>query len=40
MKEPTDKRRQWRWFVGLSAGGMLAMLLLAGLVRLVLKIGG
>jgi hypothetical protein len=32
----TEKTRQWLWFGGLMAGGMLAMLLLAGLVRLVI----
>jgi hypothetical protein len=36
----TEKQRQWLWFVGLFAGGMAAMLLLAGLVRVALKIGG
>jgi hypothetical protein len=32
----TDKQRQWLWFGGLFAGGMLAMLLLAGMVRMML----
>lgn len=36
----TDRRRQWLWFAGLVTAGMAAMLLLAGLVRLVLKLGG
>ncbi|WP_419657408.1 hypothetical protein [Desulfosarcina variabilis] len=36
----TEKQRQWLWFVGLFAGGMIAMLLLAGLVKLALKMGG
>lgn len=36
----TDRQRQWVWFVGLLVGGMAAMLILSGLVRLVLKLGG
>ena len=39
MKPLTEKQRQWLWFVGLFAGGLIAMLLLAGLVKMVLKIG-
>jgi hypothetical protein len=35
----TEKQRQWLWFVGLIVGGMTAMLLLAGLVRVMLRIG-
>jgi hypothetical protein len=35
----TERQRQWLWFVGLLAGGMIAMLLLAGLVRMILKAG-
>ena len=33
----SEKRRQWLWFAGLLAGGMAGMLLLAGAVRLMLK---
>lgn len=41
MTRSTEKRRQWLWFAGLFAGGMIAMLLLAGLVRVLLRrIGG
>jgi hypothetical protein len=40
MMRFTERQRQWLWFVGLFAGGMAAMLVLAGLVRLMLKIGG
>ena len=36
----TEKQRQWLWFAGLSAGGMAAMLVLAGLMRLMLRMGG
>ncbi len=36
----TEKQRQWLWFSGLFAGGMAAMLVLAGLVRLMLGMGG
>jgi len=32
----TDKQRQWLWFAGLFIGGMAAMLVLAGVVRLML----
>jgi len=33
----TDVQRQWLWFAGLFAAGMAAMLVLAGLVRLILR---
>jgi hypothetical protein len=36
MMRLTEKERQWLWFFGLSAGGMVAMAVLAGLVRLIL----
>jgi len=32
----TDKQRQWLWFAGLVVVGMAAMLVLAGIVRLML----
>ena len=32
----TDKQRQWLWFAGLLLGGMFAMLVLAGTVRMLL----
>ncbi|HSO18648.1 MAG TPA: hypothetical protein VLT88_04285 [Desulfosarcina sp.] len=32
----TDRQRQWLWFAGLLAGGMAAMLALAGVVRWIL----
>jgi hypothetical protein len=32
----TEKQRQWLWFAGLFVGGMAAMLVLAGIVRLML----
>jgi len=32
----TEKKRQWLWFAGLFFGGMIAMLVLAGAVRLLL----
>jgi hypothetical protein len=35
----TEKQRQWLWFVGLFVGGMAGMLVLAGVVRLMLKMG-
>jgi hypothetical protein len=34
-----EKRRQWLWFMVLAVGGMLAMLVLAGAVRLMLGMG-
>lgn len=40
MMRFTEKQRQWLWFLGLFAGGMIAMALLAGLVKIMLKIGG
>jgi uncharacterized membrane protein len=33
----SEKQRQWLWFAVLMAGGMAAMLLLAELVRLLLR---
>jgi hypothetical protein len=36
MMRLTEKQRQWLWFAGLFAGGMVAMLALAGIVRLLL----
>ena len=36
MMRLTEKQRQWLWFAGLFAGGMFAMLALAGIVRLLL----
>jgi len=35
----TEKQRQWLWFAGLFSGGMAAMLVLAGIVRLMLGMG-
>jgi cytochrome d ubiquinol oxidase subunit II len=39
MMRLTEKQRQWLWFAGLFLGGMLAMLVLAGIVRLMLGMG-
>lgn len=39
MTRFTEKQRQWLWFAGLFVGGMGAMLVLAGLVRLMLGMG-
>jgi hypothetical protein len=36
MMRLTEKQRQWLWFAGLIVGGMAAMLVLAGIVRLML----
>jgi hypothetical protein len=36
----TEKQRQWLWFAGLFVGGMIAMGVLAGLVRVMLGIAG
>jgi len=35
----TEKQRQWLWFAGLFVGGVIAMLVLAGIVRLMLGMG-
>ena len=32
-----EKQRQWLWFAGLFVGGLAAMAVLAGAVRLVLS---
>ena len=37
MKRPTDNQRQWLWFVVLFVGRMAAMAILAGVVRLLLR---
>jgi hypothetical protein len=39
MMRLTEKKRQWLWFAVLFLGGMLAMLVLAGIVRLMLGMG-
>jgi hypothetical protein len=39
MMRFTEKQRQWLWFGGLFVGGMAAMLVLAGIVRLMLGMG-
>ncbi len=39
MTRLTEKQRQWLWFAGLFVGGMTAMLVLAGIVRLILGMG-
>lgn len=39
MTRLTEKQRQWLWFIGLFVGGMAAMLVLAGIVRLMLGMG-
>ena len=39
MMRLTEKQRQWLWFAGLFVGGMAAMLVLAGIVRLMLGMG-
>ena len=36
----TERQRQWLWFAGLFVGGMAGMLLLAGVVRMMIGIGG
>ncbi|WP_319407370.1 hypothetical protein [uncultured Desulfosarcina sp.] len=39
MMRLTEKQRQWLWFAGLFVGGMIAMLVLAGIVRVMLGMG-
>lgn len=36
MKTPTNKHRQWLWFIGLWCGGLVAVLLLSQLTRWVI----
>ncbi len=38
MKRLTKRQEQWVWFVGLWCGGFTAVLLLAGLIRWMLRI--
>ena len=38
MKRPTEKQKQWLWFVGLWCGGLSAVMLLAYLIRLMMGI--
>jgi hypothetical protein len=37
MKAFTKRQQQWAWFIGLWCAGLLATLLLAGLVRLMTR---
>jgi hypothetical protein len=39
MMRFTEKQCQWLWFAGLFVGGMVAMLVLAGIGRLMLGMG-
>jgi hypothetical protein len=36
MKRPTEKRKQWLWFIGLWCSGLSAVLLLAYAIRLMM----
>jgi len=38
MKPFTKKQRQWAWFIALWCGGLAAVLLLARLIRWMMKI--
>jgi hypothetical protein len=38
MKTLTEKKRQWMWFAGLWCGGLAAVLLLAYLIRWMMRI--
>ena len=38
MKPLTKNQRQWAWFVGLWCGGLTAVLLLAYLIRWMMRI--
>jgi uncharacterized membrane protein len=38
MKPLTKKQRQWVWFIGLWCGGLAAVLLLAHLIRWMMRI--
>jgi hypothetical protein len=37
MKPFTKRQQQWAWFIGLWCAGLFATLLLAGLVRLMVR---
>ncbi len=39
MRPLTEKQQQWLWFVVLWCGGLGAVLLLAYLIRLMMRIG-
>jgi hypothetical protein len=38
MKRPTDKQKQWLWFIGLWCGSLSAVFLLAYVIRLMMGI--
>jgi len=38
MKRLTKKQTQWAWFVGLWCGGLSAVLLLAYIIRLMMRV--
>ena len=38
MKPFTKKQQQWSWFIGLWCGGLTAVLLLAHLIRWMMRI--
>ncbi len=38
MSPITKKRKEWLWFVGLWIGGLSAVLVTAGLIRLLMGI--
>lgn len=38
MKAPTNRQRQWLWFVGLWLGGLSTTLLLAGVMRFIMAL--
>jgi hypothetical protein len=37
MKAFTKRQQQWAWFIGLWCAGLFFVLLLAGLIRLLLR---
>jgi len=38
MKALTKKQQQWSWFIGLWCGGLAAVMLLAYLIRWMMRI--
>ena len=38
MKECTNKRRQWLWFIALWLGGFGSVLLLSTIIKLIMKV--
>jgi hypothetical protein len=40
MKRPTEKQKQWLWFIGLWCCSLGAVLLLGYVIRLMMNVSG